>query len=642
MYQIPNVIEPLPDELFISYLKRLAAVNGTTYYDLLACYCDAKNGGVRLDSRNSVHHVDEDFCLQEDILADALGVPLLDLVSSTSILPALYPFMDPTSQDRYFHTILKHMKLIVKKPRSNDNIKYCPLCHAENQEQYGSSYLSRTHSVPGVKCCHIHHIPLLDVRTNKPATEHVTDFDIKYSGFMHELLQDWIITNFSATRELIMSRYRSELQVGHEDLFYTEGFTDFFFDDPLKRIPYIIPSAGTTYSSLLRPLAALLFDNVASFKALIPELPDYSVPDAYELLDYDARLSWYRCKTCGNVFWEPPHAVATGWMCPKCAEKSSDSDYFGHIASVSTNGHYTLIEPISDMAATAKFIHSDCGNIYEIRARDFLFNNVRCHCNLTSSFKEIDASLPDGFKLIHYQGSKNKKITVKAIECGHEFDVIWRKMLRFPGCRICQQTYESEPGFLKTISDLVGDEYKMISPYTNRSTPVVLKHKRCGYEMSILPKHFIVGQRCPVCTPHFQNKEQWIDYIDKLSSGRYAYVDRYQRCSKIYIKDQETGKEYKLSSSYVVQELTRPTPSKVLPHKQLEEPVPCLYTRTAIVYDYLFNQVDRTQPFTCQEFKSLSVPASDVKRSLAKLVNYGILKRVDRGVYEFVNKEKTS
>lgn len=496
MYQIPNITIPLPDELFASYLKRLAAINGVSTVDLLHCYAL-----IPVTSGSASKYIHYDYCRDTQALLTALGAPhaLLPFIEKTSILPALYPFISRITQDIYIHSMLNHRKLISKSYAPLDSVHYCPVCQSEDTNTYGYPYPHRVHCIPGILCCPKHHVPLIDAKTNLPLLDHVTDFDVKVAHFAWDALNNWVPLSYEDLHVTMMPLYREKTASGNTRFVDIPSFANYCNIDPAIASVQMRPNYKYAPTQALIAIATFLYDDFHTFQQAVTTSITFPIPDDYEVLEQDNRVSKYRCKRCSNVFYDTPHAIADGWMCPDCASKLSDTEYFSHIMNVSTGGRYELQGSISGMMDTVSILHHDCGKTLNVRARSFLFEGTRCACERSGSFASIDESLPEGYKLITFHDTKSKYITVKALKCGHQFDVSWRKLVEFPKCRVCQQYYESEDGFKQSIKELTNDEYCLLSKYKNRTTHVILKHKFCGYSFSIAPKHFLSGQRCPIC-----------------------------------------------------------------------------------------------------------------------------------------------
>jgi DNA-directed RNA polymerase subunit RPC12/RpoP len=82
---------------------------------------------------------------------------------------------------------------------------------------------------------------------------------------------------------------------------------------------------------------------------------------------------------------------------------------------------------------------------------------------------------------------------------------------------------------------LVGDEYTVISRYTNNRTKVIIRHNRCGYEYDILPDGFTKqGNRCANCSERRTRKlthDEFIDRINKVVGDEYTVIGTYTKSS---------------------------------------------------------------------------------------------------------------
>ena len=74
---------------------------------------------------------------------------------------------------------------------------------------------------------------------------------------------------------------------------------------------------------------------------------------------------------------------------------------------------------------------------------------------------------------------------------------------------------------------------------------------------------FLDGERCSYCHP-FTKLDELIRIIKEKSNGRYQYGGK--KTKNLYkVIDTVTGVEKNLTAARIMQELNRPTPSKILP-----------------------------------------------------------------------------
>ena len=615
MYPIPNIILPLPDELFGSYLDRLSSFNACNPHELLECYAGMKNNSSR-----SFYTMDS--CEHPELLISALGLDcsVLEFLSQTSILPALYPFMTSHMQDNALHSITGDHRLLGRQSALVTDIFYCPKCQQEDIDKYGVAYIHRSHCLPGVRCCNRHHLPLINCKTNVPTANHVTDIDIKYANFFANFLEHWISINYQDLYFALEPLIKSD----HDLDTSPEATYSAYFTNGLKAFTKRLAPGATyiAYPSLIM-LIILLFDSFENFNNYITDYMTKQPP-----------LIEHTCPHCQHKYYDTPHAISSGWLCPNCSKDMTDTEYIAEYISSSTNNEYQLIGSFDGMMNPLSLYHKKCGETIPIRARSFIHQGARCDCEYYHTFDSVSENLPDNFELLHFTGTTNDSIIVKSTDCGHVFPTHYHKLIKFPGCRECQQQYASENGFKKSISDLVGDEYVLESKYQNRSQKVSLLHTVCNQSLVIPPKHFLAGQRCPVCTPVL-GIEDYNDYVSRLSSGRYKVTDTKLLEPDVHILDTETNTVHKLPNKLVLQELKRPTPSTLLPHVKLDTLPACLYSYRSRVLNFVFTKITPNTPFKISDITLDDVPRHEIKRSLAYLTNRNVLTRLKRGVYIF-------
>lgn len=134
--------------------------------------------------------------------------------------------------------------------------------------------------------------------------------------------------------------------------------------------------------------------------------------------------------------------------------------------------------------------------------------------------------------------SGHTKIKIKHNFCDTEFDVDPCNIMN--GKSKCPVCYGRSKGithdiFIKKISNLVGDEYSVMSEYKGANTPIKMKHNKCSckegfYEWEITPHNFMDSKhRCPY--ESHQNKYN----IDIFKERLFQYHPEYKCIDKDYI-----------------------------------------------------------------------------------------------------------
>lgn len=103
--------------------------------------------------------------------------------------------------------------------------------------------------------------------------------------------------------------------------------------------------------------------------------------------------------------------------------------------------------------------------------------------------------------------------------------------------------------FLTEVYELVGDEYTVLEPYTNSTTPVKIKHNKCGHEYGVRRWNFIKGSRCPKCANSWGRKKKTTEDVKKelyeLVGDEFTLVGEYVNSStNITLKHEVCGKEF--------------------------------------------------------------------------------------------------
>ena len=70
--------------------------------------------------------------------------------------------------------------------------------------------------------------------------------------------------------------------------------------------------------------------------------------------------------------------------------------------------------------------------------------------------------------------------------------------------------------FKKTIFELTGDEFELLSEYKTAKTKVLMRHKKCGNEFEIKPDNFKCGNRCPFCAGKRHNIQEAVKKANEI------------------------------------------------------------------------------------------------------------------------------
>lgn len=112
------------------------------------------------------------------------------------------------------------------------------------------------------------------------------------------------------------------------------------------------------------------------------------------------------------------------------------------------------------------------------------------------------------------------------------------------------------------VKALVDDEYVVLKGFINQKEKVTIRHNKCGYSQEYKPSAFLDGQRCKRCRQMVRR-----DNLEKMlfdySDGRYSITDYGKNLCTIL--DKSTSVSIQLPPLKILQEITRPTKSAILP-----------------------------------------------------------------------------
>ncbi len=166
--------ELLPDELFYSWLARLAQLNaiGSPRECLMRIFgINSIVPSVDLPTRLLAAQQQMGDCSPFETLDDLLEVGTL--------LPYHRPFLNPAAYSRVREILVhgdgKGLKVVMGRVANrfgaNPPLRSCPACLTESVTRHGCFYWMRRHQLPGVSHCSIHAIPLqalpLEARTHR-------------------------------------------------------------------------------------------------------------------------------------------------------------------------------------------------------------------------------------------------------------------------------------------------------------------------------------------------------------------------------------------------------------------------------------------------------------------------------------------
>lgn len=166
--------ELLPDELFYSWLARLAHLNamGSPRECLMRIFgTNSIAPSVDLPTRL--------LAAQHQLKGCSPFKTLVELLEDGTLLPYHRPFLNPAAYSRVLEILVhgdgRGLKTLIGRVANrfgaHPPLRSCPACLTDSINRHGGLYWMRRHQLPGVTCCSVHGIPLqalsLEARTHR-------------------------------------------------------------------------------------------------------------------------------------------------------------------------------------------------------------------------------------------------------------------------------------------------------------------------------------------------------------------------------------------------------------------------------------------------------------------------------------------
>lgn len=125
-----------------------------------------------------------------------------------------------------------------------------------------------------------------------------------------------------------------------------------------------------------------------------------------------------------------------------------------------------------------------------------------------------------------YEGLRHKT-KIKNNNCNHTYKANLQNVLNGSGCPICHGFKDTDK-FKQQVFEKYGNEYTVLGNYINNKTKIMVRHEECGHEWEVIPKDLLKDRRCPKCI--ISKGELFIkDYLDK-NNVYYEMQFRYKDC----------------------------------------------------------------------------------------------------------------
>lgn len=187
------------------------------------------------------------------------------------------------------------------------------------------------------------------------------------------------------------------------------------------------------------------------------------------------------------------------------------------------------------------------GVIFDInieRDRDEIFEQYKSLDPNEEFIQKLGIVNSDVIPLSRYTLSSNK-IKCKCKKCGYEWMVTPNKLLSGRGCPKCS-------GKMKKDTEQFGAELKKVNPsielvgeYSNASSPVKVRCKKCFHEWSPVASSLLVGNGCPKCAHRITlSHGQFTKELERINADIEVLGEYKTKKTPILVKCKKCGREW--------------------------------------------------------------------------------------------------
>lgn len=676
MQVLPITIPPEEDELLSSWIYRTSKAN---LFENLDQFIKAFVRAKASEGYQYLRYDDTEEFLTF-FLAQQSRTPMAELYLKTTCYSGLAPFMTSGQQIRRLNVSFRRTygkpEFTPKVTPYTRELRLCRYCQREELESKGFWYYHRAHQLPGVKICHKHG-NLLEVFKGKLGQEFDADapFEIvapnagdnvmlRYARFVKEVLDIAPDGDVSNAKEAILDGLRkrgySNRGTDYEKLnrdIVQCGMGQMF---PVDMKRYLeLQLAMLTYPSVEQTMALVffLYGSVGAFMSAMSKSEENKFwgrleSDRYQMEGLFRSNLVHLRHDCGAEFCTTAEGFASGWSCPKCDAEKENQEILENLIVHTGSNEYICQSEFEGIDEKVTLLHIRCGNTIVQTVSRFLFENRRCECESRRKKMTLMKHMASvgTFQLLKYVPTTNH-IFVAHMTCGKSFECSYDRFLadtRCPHCEIGVNTgirpkIDAEE-LRKRIYDLVADEYTLESTEVKKGTPVKIRHNKCGSTDSYYHGKFLIGQRCSRCRTRYDGYaiKELIPY---LSNEEYELSSIYFD-SPCVIRHRESGREQNMSFEYILQELTRPTPSPKLPCKLpprsiqsfVPTPVMTLYEKTL---RHLQNTHGINDVIFRADFEACGADKVQIQHIIRKMMKNNLIEHFDKGIYTWQGNDVT-
>lgn len=662
---MPVCMRPKEDELLYGWLSRLSLENGyTSLADFGKRFLTERTVLQPLEKISWYPRVDfiRDLDRTCEEYKEISFFPTADeLLRKMTPLYAVFPFLTYGNQSWWTQFILREPGTALTGTGNRGNMipefLSCPECRKQDRKKYGFSYLRTWHHLPGVRVCAVHRVPLQTLAYRKqkvldPDEDGIIlsekelvgnlETEWKISQFAKEMYERPLFFDLRGLQALLLERME-ELGIRKKikEEMETAEFLPYLNGECEKRVQKMLMEPRNGMDEIMA-FSAFLFGEYSVLeekaKRYIGELEEPFadvVRGRFQLLSGFGRLVHLKCETCGKEFWIHPYALGLGCGCPSCEAAMTLKQRINRRLSFFGDGNYELAQDVNEenMGERVDVIHKTCGSVRKTRLMETLWMQKKCDCETRVSFADaaerVRAASPN-FTLIQYiGGKKNHIVRLKHKVCGQTFEWELGRFQKRPTCMVCERRRVPRgfvEDFLKRMRDLVGDEYELVSGFTDMRSRILVRHQACGTVTEMIPNDLLRGRRCNLCHKAIRRGE--LEAALESCTGGYYRITGMKNVR--YCIEGENGEKFFRDPGCIMQELSRPTESPLFTHR-IAKPKPAP-RKEALIY-LSAKEICRRKGFWSPRDSADILPLKQVQDLMRWLVKNDYLERIGYGKY---------
>lgn len=444
-----------PDELFATYVDRLAFANGYISTQEMIKHIFKQDAELSSNNFNrnqrSVYRNESLYLKITKLLNKEFD---LEFFKDSTIYTGIAPFLKTGLQTSIVNSLFSQgienrRNLIFKYVAFLTELKFCPLCMKEESEELGFYTYHTSHQFPGNHMCLIHKCRLRKLTSIK---QNEYDFPLNNSKECARNGTDEMMLEYAAAIERCRHVFPNTnnnvnvkvnekviLDIGLKSMsnnrdtvirnLKNSRYRGLFTPQSERIFHYSRSLSNVTISAMI---AGILFLH-KSIDNYLDKLSQFDISSHQENINkrglrvlgkYHPSLSCFQCKTCGTKFIETYQGLIDGFECPHCQKDLSEKVLAKEIVHKCSLGTYELISEFQSLYTLAHLKNPSLDRDVNTQLAYFIYFDGRL---LNQYFTDEDCSRiiepTIDYEFIKRNKNKSKQFELRHKESGKILEV---------------------------------------------------------------------------------------------------------------------------------------------------------------------------------------------------------------------------